>query len=1094
MRNLILSSIFMLFGVLAYAQSPQGIKYQAVARNSSGAILSNQNINIRASIIDSTGSGSVQYVETFKTGTNAYGLFDLKLGAGAVQFGSFSAITWASGNKWLKIELDPTGGTNFTEMGTSELLSVPYALFAGNAGAIDTSYSNELITSVTFDPLTDELTIVEGGLNHVTTINYRADDLADNILNDLQDVDVNPSAGQILKWDGTQWVAADDDVNNQSLAIINNQLVITDGNSVDLSPYLDNTDNQQLGFDAATNTLSLSNGGSVNLNDLAQDGYNLSFAFDQATNILTITDNGGSMNVDLTSLLNDPDADPANEFNATFSYDAATHVLTITDGGGSKTVDLTQLLNDGFNTGVAYDSATATLSITDNGGTLSIGLGSVTSAAYNTAFTFDSNTNLLSITDNGGTKTVDLTSLENDADADATNELNTVFSFNAATNELTITDAGGSHTVNLASVATGGYNTGFAFDPATNNLTITDNGAALTVNLDDVAADGYNTGLSFDPATFVLTITDRGTSYNVSLAPLNQTLSSSVTGTDVTVSISNGNSTTFSIADTDNDPTNEYNTSVTYDQATNVLTVNDAGGGKSVNLTGLVGNAYNTGMTFNTVTNILTITDGGTSYTVDLTSLLNDADANPTNEIQDLSLSGNTLTLSSDPTTVNLAPYLDNTDNQTLSLVGNSLSISNGNSVNLAQFTNTDNQTLSVSTSGSTVSIGITNGNTINFDNNDADSNPFNEIQTLSLVGNTLSISGSGGNSVNLPADLWTLTGVGNDIKRTVGDVYVGNAAGTNTNLYLSGSVTDWDNTAYTMDLDNTSRLNNVIANTVDFSPNVSNYPTADGILYRYQGQAEVMVDDNLYIRDNSGAVNLRFQSDNGWMDAKVFRDLDNVGYVADPSATSRLYNFDADLGTTRGRTFLNYYGDETFIGWAAGTPTYTVCNDCCTFDVFNWSCGIFSRQRYSDCGNCGSTTYHYLRMEVNGGARATAWFTTSDEKYKTNVASIPHALDIVQNLNGRTYDYNWNHEMDGKVNENPEMMRSSIGFIAQELQKVVPQVVQVVNDKDANGQETGTTTLAVQYDAIIPILVEAIKEQQKQIDDLKKQLATPKN
>jgi hypothetical protein len=273
--------------------------------------------------------------------------------------------------------------------------------------------------------------------------------------------------------------------------------------------------------------------------------------------------------------------------------------------------------------------------------------------------------------------------------------------------------------------------------------------------------------------------------------------------------------------------------------------------------------------------------------------LLNDADANPTNEIQDLSLSGNTLSLSSDATPVDLAPYLDNTDNQTLntstsgstvtvgisngnsvnfdnndadadpvnelqnlSLSGNNLSISGGNSVSLATYVNTDNQTLTFNNGNRQLSI--SNGNTVTLPN---------DQQTLSLSGTTLTISGSGGNSVNLPTDLWSLIGAGPDIKRTTGNVFIGDVSSTNSDLYLSGRLVDWDNSGYNMDLDATSRLNNVVVNTLDFSPSIGTLPNTDGILYRYAGQSELMVDDWFYLRDNSGTVRHRFNTDAGDID-----------------------------------------------------------------------------------------------------------------------------------------------------------------------------------------------------------------------------------
>ncbi|GIV32577.1 MAG: hypothetical protein KatS3mg031_0112 [Chitinophagales bacterium] len=125
------------------AQIPQGIKYQAVARNESGDILTNQQISIRVSILDSAAGGQSVYSEIHKEGTNAYGLFSIEIGRGLSLMGDFTAISWATGKKWLKVELDPAGGSNYAPMGISELLSVPYAFFAGSAlnasGAVEDS-------------------------------------------------------------------------------------------------------------------------------------------------------------------------------------------------------------------------------------------------------------------------------------------------------------------------------------------------------------------------------------------------------------------------------------------------------------------------------------------------------------------------------------------------------------------------------------------------------------------------------------------------------------------------------------------------------------------------------------------------------------------------------------------------------------------------------------------------------------------------------------------------------------------------------------------------------------------------------------------
>lgn len=114
------------------AQVPQKINYQAVARNASGTVLANQNVSVRFTIHDGGTAGPVLYSETQQKSTNQFGLFTAAIGNGTVVIGSMQAINWASGDKYLQVELDPAAGNNFTDMGNSQLLSVPYALYAAN--------------------------------------------------------------------------------------------------------------------------------------------------------------------------------------------------------------------------------------------------------------------------------------------------------------------------------------------------------------------------------------------------------------------------------------------------------------------------------------------------------------------------------------------------------------------------------------------------------------------------------------------------------------------------------------------------------------------------------------------------------------------------------------------------------------------------------------------------------------------------------------------------------------------------------------------------------------------------------------------------
>ncbi len=124
--------------IAAFAQVPPVLNYQGVPRNASGLPLLNSSIAVRISIHDGSPSGGIVYSERDTATTNAVGIFTTKVGAGNVISGTFSAINWAVGDKYMQVELDATGGSSYTDMGTTQLLSVPYALQAGSTYVADT--------------------------------------------------------------------------------------------------------------------------------------------------------------------------------------------------------------------------------------------------------------------------------------------------------------------------------------------------------------------------------------------------------------------------------------------------------------------------------------------------------------------------------------------------------------------------------------------------------------------------------------------------------------------------------------------------------------------------------------------------------------------------------------------------------------------------------------------------------------------------------------------------------------------------------------------------------------------------------------------
>jgi hypothetical protein len=119
----------------SYAQVPQGLNYQAVARNASGNILASQAISIKINIHQGSALGTTIYSETFSPTTNQFGLFTLPIGQGAVISGTFNTINWSTGNYWMQVLIDPSGGSTYTDMGTSQLLTVPYAMYAATSGS-----------------------------------------------------------------------------------------------------------------------------------------------------------------------------------------------------------------------------------------------------------------------------------------------------------------------------------------------------------------------------------------------------------------------------------------------------------------------------------------------------------------------------------------------------------------------------------------------------------------------------------------------------------------------------------------------------------------------------------------------------------------------------------------------------------------------------------------------------------------------------------------------------------------------------------------------------------------------------------------------
>ena len=169
MKNVILSLIVLVISLSLSGQVPESFNYQAIPRNASGGTYPDQAMKIQISILSGSSSGSPVYTEIFDAITTTLGLLNLQIGKGTPVFGNFGTISWGSDSYYLKVAIDPTGGSNYVEMGVTQLLSVPYALFAKSA---ENGFSGK------YTDLTDKPTTLSGyGITDGINISHPVNDI-----------------------------------------------------------------------------------------------------------------------------------------------------------------------------------------------------------------------------------------------------------------------------------------------------------------------------------------------------------------------------------------------------------------------------------------------------------------------------------------------------------------------------------------------------------------------------------------------------------------------------------------------------------------------------------------------------------------------------------------------------------------------------------------------------------------------------------------------------------------------------------------------------------------------------------------------------
>ena len=205
MKKITICLLTMIISVVSYSQVPQKISYQAVIRDASNNLLSLKNVSMRISILKGVLESSPIYIETQTGKTNLNGLVSIQIGTGAILFGNFSKIDWANGPYYIYTETDPDGGFDYRILGSSELLSVPYALFSANSNAsIDTTNIHNSIVDLqkqaiinknniqtNIDRITANSTQIEVNLNNIQLNTNNIKNNLDTLNSKISSVDFN---------------------------------------------------------------------------------------------------------------------------------------------------------------------------------------------------------------------------------------------------------------------------------------------------------------------------------------------------------------------------------------------------------------------------------------------------------------------------------------------------------------------------------------------------------------------------------------------------------------------------------------------------------------------------------------------------------------------------------------------------------------------------------------------------------------------------------------------------------------------------------------------------------------------------------------
>jgi hypothetical protein len=271
-------------------QSPYFFNYQGVAYGADGSPIKEKNISLLISIVQGFEDGNIVFGEEHHITTTNTGLFSLKIGQGEQFIGNLRNIDWGTDQYFIRVEMDPDGGDNHTELGTTQLYSVPYALYAAKSGSGEGGSNQTLDFDGTF------LSIENGNSVNLISLKDGVEDADADPANELQTISFNSSNNRLSLSDGGEvdLSSLDNDSgggggsDNQTLTLSGTVLSIENGNSVNLNVIQDGVEDQdpdpeneiqQLSLNG--NNLSISGGNSISLNGLGTAGGGYWDLFDQ---------------------------------------------------------------------------------------------------------------------------------------------------------------------------------------------------------------------------------------------------------------------------------------------------------------------------------------------------------------------------------------------------------------------------------------------------------------------------------------------------------------------------------------------------------------------------------------------------------------------------------------------------------------------------------------------------------------------------------------------------------------------------------------------------------------------------------------------